>query len=98
MRKGRLSLYSTVTWDLPSGRRYFSVSERRTSASLRASLCANWIGRGINSSVSLHANPNMSPWSPAPPVSTPKAMSVDCLSTAVRTAQVSQSKPNLARV
>jgi len=31
-------------------------------------LCANEIGNGINSGVSLQANPNIIPWSPAPPV------------------------------
>jgi hypothetical protein len=37
------------------------------------------IGSGINSSVSRHAKPNIRPWSPAPPVSTPIAMSGDWL-------------------
>src|SRR6266436_6425076 len=35
------------------------------------------MGMGISSSVSSQAKPNMSPWSPAPPVSTPMAMSGD---------------------
>jgi hypothetical protein len=35
------------------------------------SLCAVMMGNGINSSVSLQAYPNISPWSPAPPVPTP---------------------------
>ena len=49
------------------------------------------MGKGINSSVSRHANPNIMPWSPAPPVSTPRAMSVDCSWIAVSTPQVWQS-------
>ena len=72
------------------------------------------IGSGINSSVSLQAKPNIIPWSPAPtfsisssvcspdllskPSSTPIAMSPDCSSIAVITAQVLQSNPNLALV
>ena len=45
----------------------------------RTSLCASMIGSGISSSVSVQAKPNISPWSPAPPVSTPMAMSGDWL-------------------
>ena len=55
-RTGRFSAsYSTVTWLLPSGRRYASCPDRRTSESLRASLCASEIGVGISSSVSFVA-------------------------------------------
>jgi len=56
------------------------------------------IGIGISSSVSVQAKPNMSPWSPAPPGSTPIAMSGDCSWIDERTAQVSESKPYFARV
>ena len=56
------------------------------------------IGIGISSSVSVQAYPNISPWSPAPPGSTPWAMSGDCSWIDDSTAQVSESKPNLARV
>src|SRR6185503_1660055 len=69
----------------------------RTSVSRLASMCASWIGSGINSGVSLQAKPNINPWSPAPPVSTPIAISGDWLSIAERTLQVSQSKPYFAR-
>ena len=47
--------YSTVTWLLPSGRRYGMVPFLRTSLSLKASLWASEIGVGINSGVSLVA-------------------------------------------
>ena len=53
---------------------------------------------GINSGVSSQAYPNIMPWSPAPPVSTPMAMSGDWPFTADMTAQVSQSKPYLPRL
>ena len=56
------------------------------------------MGIGISSGVSVQAYPNIRPWSPAPSASTPMAMSPDCSSMAVITAQVSESKPNLARV
>ena len=56
------------------------------------------IGIGISSSVSVQAYPNIRPWSPAPPVSTPIAMSGDCSWIDESTAQVSESKPNFARV
>jgi hypothetical protein len=55
------------------------------------------MGMGINSPVSSHAKPNISPWSPAPPVSTPMAMSGDCRFTVHMTAQVSESYPYFAR-
>src|SRR5258708_7403022 len=67
-----------VTCTLPSGLRYVSVLLRRTSASRRASRCASVIGKGISSGVSSHAKPNIIPESPAPPTSTPCAMSGDC--------------------
>ena len=51
------------------------VVERRRRAAAHerplTSLCASMIGSGISSSVSVQAKPNISPWSPAPPVSTP---------------------------
>ena len=43
--------YSTVTWDLPSGRRKGSVPFLRTFESRMVSLCASEMGVGINSSV-----------------------------------------------
>jgi len=61
---------------------------RRHSVRRSVSWWARWMGMGINSSVSLQAKPNMMPWSPAPPVSTPMAMSGDCLSMVVMTPQV----------
>ena len=85
--------YSTVTWDLPSGRRKGSVPFLRTTESRCVSLCASEIGVGINSAFSFTAYPNIIPWSPAPPVSTPMAMSPDCLLMLEMTAQVLQSKP-----
>ena len=85
--------YSTVTWDLPSGRRKGSVPFLRTCESRMVSLCASEMGVGINSSFSFTAYPNIIPWSPAPPVSTPMAMSPDCLLMLEMTAQVLQSKP-----
>ncbi len=65
----------------------------RTSESFSVSLCASEIGIGISSGVSLQAKPNIIPWSPAPPVSTPMAMSPDCLLMLEITAQVLESKP-----
>ena len=58
-----------VTWDFPSGRRYGRISALRTSARRLASLCASRIGIGMSSAVSVQANPNIMPWSPAPWVS-----------------------------
>jgi hypothetical protein len=54
-RTGVSPSYSIVTWVLPSGRRYGTVPERRTSDSRRASRCAIVIGSGISSVVSRHA-------------------------------------------
>ena len=51
------------------------------------------MGVGISSGVSLVAYPNIMPWSPAPPVSTPMAMSGDCELIDEMTAQVLESKP-----
>ena len=85
-------LYSTVTWLLPSGRRKSSPA-RRAFASWRVTACAYWIGAGMSSVVSSQAYPNIIPWSPAPPVSTPWPMSLDCWSTATSTPQVFPSKP-----
>jgi len=72
------------------------VPLRRTCASRRVMACASMMGRGINCGVSRQAKPNIRPWSPAPPLSTPRAMSGDCASMAVITAQVWLSKPNSA--
>jgi hypothetical protein len=63
----------------------------RTSESLKVSWWANWMGIGISSGVSSQAKPNIKPWSPAPPVSTPMAMSGDWRLTVHMTAQVSPS-------
>ena len=65
-RFGRPCSYSTVTWVLPSGRRYGSWPDFRTSDSRRAMRCARAMGRGMSSGVSRHAKPNIIPWSPAP--------------------------------
>ncbi len=54
-RTGLLPSYSTVTCDLPSGRRYSRTPSRRAHDRPRASLCASMIGSGISSSVSVHA-------------------------------------------
>ena len=101
-RTGLPSAYRTLTWDLPSGRRYGSFPSRRTWDRRRTKPWASEIGAGMSSGVSLHAYPNMRPWSPAPslsvPWSTPWAMFGDCLWTETITPQVSQSKPYLARV
>ena len=79
-----------------------------------ASLWASEMGSGMSSGVSSQAKPNIMPWSPAPMASTsaslispclassarstPSAMSADCLSIDVITAQASQSNPYLALV
>jgi hypothetical protein len=60
----------------------------RFSESARVSWCASRIGSGIRSSVSSVAYPNIMPWSPAPPVSTPMAMSGDWRPMVLITAQV----------
>ncbi len=80
----------------------------RTSDNRRDSRCARWIGSGINSGVSSHAYPNISPWSPAPcrsssssspstrfsyAVSTPCAMSGDCEPMDTETPHEAPSKP-----
>ena len=65
-RFGTPCSYSTVTWVLPSGRRYGSWPDLRTSARRRAIRCASAIGSGISSGVSRQAKPNIIPWSPAP--------------------------------
>ncbi len=99
MRRGRpWSSYSTVTWLLPSGRAQRRVPSRRAVDRRRTSWWASWIGAGISSGVSSQAKPTIIPWSPAPPVSTPWAMSGDCSAMETRTPQVSKSNPNLARV
>ena len=98
-RRGRPSAsYSTVTWVFPSGRAQRRVPSRLAVESWRASRWASWMGAGISSGVSSQAKPTIIPWSPAPPVLTPWAMSGDCSSMDTRTPQVSKSKPNLARV
>src|SRR5207244_10206282 len=47
----------------------------------------------MSEGVSSDAYPNIIPWSPAPPLSTPRAMSPDWRSMVVRMAQVWASKP-----
>ncbi len=86
---GRLPSYSTVTWDLPSGRRKSICPFRLAWESRMTSRWASVSGSGISSSVSRTAKPNIRPWSPAPPVSTPWAMSEDCGSIEEMTAHVS---------
>ncbi len=49
-RMGRSPSYSTVTCDLPSGRRYGMSPFLRTAARWRVRLCASTIGSGISSS------------------------------------------------
>ena len=51
-RFGAPASYSTVTWDLPSGRISGNLPERRASASAFVSRCASWIGAGMSSGVS----------------------------------------------
>jgi len=63
----------------------------RISESLKVSWWASWMGIGINSGVSSQAKPNIRPWSPAPPVSTPMAISGDWRLMVHMTAQVSES-------
>ena len=53
---------------------------------------ASTIAKGISSSVSFTAPPNMIPWSPAPPVSTPIEISGDCEWIVLSTPQ-SESNP-----
>ena len=52
-RTGLAPSYSTVTCDLPSGRRYSSTPLRRASDRPLTSLCASMIGSGISSCVSV---------------------------------------------
>ena len=54
-RTGVIPEYSTVTWVLPSGRRYGTVPLRRTVDSCLDSWCASMIGSGISSGVSRQA-------------------------------------------
>ncbi len=83
----------TVTCDLPSGRNQGIPPLFRCSANARVSRCASMIGIGISSAVSSDAYPNIMPWSPAPPVSTPIAMSGDWRSMVLSTEQVWESNP-----
>ncbi len=55
MRLGRPSTYSTLTCDLPSGRRKSTSPWRRTSLSRCTSLWASMMGSGISSGVSSQA-------------------------------------------
>ena len=68
------ALYSTVTCDLASGRSQPSLPFFRSSAWWATSRCDRSMGRGMRVGVSSQANPNIIPWSPAPPVSTPWLM------------------------
>src|SRR4030066_18134 len=69
--RGTPSTYRTVTWLFPSGRSHGSTRFSRASVSRPHIRCANAIGIGINSFVSVQANPNIIPWSPAPCFSGP---------------------------
>merc|ERR1719313_2655317 len=56
--------YSMVTWVLPSGRSHHNLPLLRTSVSfLPRRVATRWV-RGMQSSVSSLAYPNMMPWSP----------------------------------
>ena len=85
------STYSTVTCVLPSGFNGESGLLFLTLVSFCANLFARTIGRGINSSVSLVANPNIIPWSPAivSVLSTALLISRDCSPTLVITLNLS---------
>ncbi len=93
IRTGRPSSYSTVTWAFPSGRSQGISPLLRLSARRRVRRWENWMAAGMSSSVSSEAYPNIIPWSPAPPLSTPMAMSGDWLSSEVTTAHVMASMP-----
>ena len=112
-RTGRCPSYSIVTCVFPSGRKYPSVPFLRTLASCSANLCAIAIGSGINSGVSLHAYPNIKPWSPAPcksngstdeslrlskASSTPWAISGDCFPKEILIPQDCASNPTSLEV
>ena len=74
-------MYFIETWLFPSGFNPFIILSFLTSAIFLVNLCARVIGRGMSSSVSLQAKPNIKPWSPAPCsviLSTPFAMSGLC--------------------
>ena len=85
------STYSTVICVLPSGFNGESGLLFLTLVSFCANLFARTIGRGINSSVSLVANPNIIPWSPAivSVLSTALLISRDCSPTLVITLNLS---------
>ncbi len=77
-RTGWWPSYSTVTCDLPSGRRYLIAPLLRLAASRRVRSWASVIGSGISDCVSRQAKPNIMPWSPAP-VSSKGSRSPVCL-------------------
>ena len=85
--------YSMVTCAFPSGLMYSRVLSLRSLLRRFVSLCASVIGSGISSLVSLHAYPNIIPWSPAPPGSTPCAISGLCSLILDITAQALSSNP-----
>ena len=104
IRTGVKPSYSTVTWLLESGRSHLIVPFFRKSVIRLMIRWASAIGKGISSGVSLHAKPNIIPWSPAPmsfprvlSSSTPWAMSGDCLPSATITAHVDRVKSHIAR-
>ncbi len=74
---GFLSWYSTVTCVLPSGCNAEMIFLRLTSASFFDKLFARTKGSGRYWSVSDVAYPYMMPWSQAPPLFTPTAISGD---------------------
>ena len=71
----------------------FSSPLWRSSAWFSTRRWARSIGSGIRVLVSSQAKPNIMPWSPAPPMSTPMAMSPDCGCRWQSTWQVSAAKP-----
>ena len=93
---GRSPRYRTVTWLLASGRSQGNSPFRRSCAWRSTSRWASRIGKGISSGVSSQAQPNISPWSPAPissPRSTPWRMSADWWLNRSRISQRSGSMP-----
>ena len=81
-----------MTCAFPSGPRYGMSPLVRASVRRLVIRCASMIGSGMSSGVSSHANPNIIPWSPAPPESTPIAMSPVCRPMWIWTSTESASK------
>ncbi len=98
MRLGVVPSYSTVTWLLPSGRSQSSSPVRRAMLSAWVSRWASRIGIGMSASVSLVAITEHQPLITGAAGVDTLAISPAWGSMDEITAQVSQSKPNLARV